>query len=102
VNFQSEFGAKFNTVTHSTTKLRDTNTLYEKKQRNYGCDSLLFASYQSTTLNFYRTLLFRAIRTLYFSPASSKQRFGKIQPQNVVWSAKRIKKCLHWKKQSTI
>jgi len=45
MNFQRELGAKFNTVSHSTTKLRDINILYEKKQRNYGCDSLRFASY---------------------------------------------------------
>jgi len=45
VNFQSEFGAKFNSVSHSTAKLRDINILCEKKQRNYGCDSLRFASY---------------------------------------------------------
>jgi hypothetical protein len=44
MNFQSEFSAKFNNVSHSTAKLRDINILYEKKLRNYGFDILRFAN----------------------------------------------------------
>jgi hypothetical protein len=45
VNFQNEFGAKVNTVFHSSVKLRDIKILYEEEQRNYGGNSLRFSSY---------------------------------------------------------